>query len=121
MAVMVGITVGAIIVSAFTTPKQIVKTEGSQFITNNDSGDWVTIRKDVAYCKVDGNGNGSCVGYGDVRVDDKYFQVQIHASNGGWYDLTEYTYIKGYNMRFWYDAKKEYYYVNITIPSSYYK
>lgn len=111
MAVLVGMTAGAMMLSAFTTPKQDAKTEYSQ-IKMNDS--WKKFREGVAYCDGD---KGTCVGTGDVWVNTDTYQVQFR-KNGNKYDLTEYTGKDGYNMRFWDGGAEKYYYVNIYIPAA---
>lgn len=102
--------VGALALSAFTTPKQMEKAEYSQIGANND--EWTIIRENVDYCAKDKEGNWSCLGRGNVRANEK-LQMQIHGGSGNWYDLTLYDGEKGYNMRFWHGGKKIYCYVYI--------
>ena len=94
MAVLVGMMTGAMMLSAFTTPKQDVKAESSQ-IQMNDSP-WKKVRESVAYCDGD---TDQCVGYGNVWFNTDTYQVQIRFDKYE-YDLTDYKYlfrIKGQN------------------------
>lgn len=112
MVVLVGMTAGAMTLSAFTTPKQEAKTECSQNKMNADN--WKLFREGVAYCDGD---TGTCVGTGDVWVNTETYQIRFRKSATN-YDLTEYTGKDGYNMRFWDGGAKKYYYVYIYIPAA---
>ena len=113
LAVLVGMTAGAMMLSAFTTSKQDAKTECSQIQMNDDN--WKLFREKVAYCDGD---KDVCVGQGDVWVNTDTYQAQIRLSTGYCLDLTDYTGKEGYNMRFWHTGDKKYYYVYINIPAS---
>ena len=115
MAVLIGMTVGAMTLSAFTTPKQDSRTEYSPTKMNDDN--WKKFREGVAYCDGD---KGTCMGTGDVWVNTETYQVQFR-KGGKKYDLTEYTGKDGYNMRFWDGGDSKYYYVNIYIPAAAFK
>lgn len=116
MAVLVGMMTGAMMLSAFTTPKQDVKAESSQIQMNDDP--WQLYRENVAYCNGD---TDRCMGSGDVWVNTDTSQAKIALSKkntppkGGGYDLTEYTRKEGYNYRFWHTGDNKYYYVYINI------
>lgn len=115
MAVLLGITAGAIMLSAFTTPKQIKKTECSQFKMNSG---WKCYRENVPYC----DGESSCAGYGEVWINNDTYQVAFKVQSGSVldhntkYDLASSTALKGYNMRFY--ASNKYWYVNLYIPDA---
>lgn len=112
IAVLVGMTAGAILLSAFTTPKQDAKTECSQIQMNDD---WMLYREGVAYCDGD---TDQCVGQGNIYVNSNTYQARIrvyYQSNYYYYDLTDYTKKEGYNMRFWDSERSTYYYVYINI------
>lgn len=110
MAVLVGMMTGAMMLSAFTTPKQDVKAESSQIQMNDDP--WQLYRENVAYCDGD---TDQCKGKGDVYVNTDTFQIQIRLGVYGTYDLTEYTGKAGYNYRFWHSGVKCYYYVYLNV------
>ena len=109
MAVLVGMMTGAMMLSAFTTPKQDVKAESSQIQMNDDP--WQLYRENVAYCNGD---TDRCMGSGDVYVNTDTHQIQFRIGTAK-YDLTEYTGKAGYNYRFWHDMKVCYYYVYLNV------
>ncbi len=118
MTVLVGIVAGAIVVSAFSTPTQVVKTEFSQFKTNSG---WKCYRENVPYC----DSESSCAGYGKVWINNDTYQVAFEVDKGSaggsntkW-DLASSTALKGYNMRFY--ANNKYWYVNLYIPDAAWK
>ena len=111
-AVLIGMMVGAMMLSAFTTPKQDAKAECSKI----ENDDWVKMREGVAYCDGD---NGTCLGTGDIYVNEDTYQVRIQIKtpssySGNKYDLTDYTGKDGYNMRFWHSGLKKYCYVMVS-------
>ena len=111
MAVLVGMMTGAMMLSAFTTPKQDVKAESSQIQMNDDP--WQLYRENVAYCDGD---TDQCIGKGNVYVNTDTYQIQIQLwDNRKKYDLTEYTGKAGYNYRFWHSGVKCYYYVYLNV------
>ena len=112
-ALLVVMSAGAMMLSSFTTPKQDSKAESSQ-IQMNDSP-WKVFRENVPYCDGD---NDVCKGKGKVWVNTDTYQVAFEPDCCARTDLSEYTYKKGYNMRFWADWNKCYYYVNIYIPAA---
>ena len=101
--------VGAMTLSAFTSTKQ----NASQI--ENGADYWKVFREKVPYCDAD---KDICMGYGKVWVNTDTYQVAFEPECCKRTDLSEYTEKKGYNMRFWLDSKKTYYYVNIYIPRS---
>lgn len=115
-AVLLGMMAGAMMLSAFTTPKQDAKAECSQ----SEMGDpWKLMREGVAFCDGD---NGTCLGTGDIYVNEDTYQVRITiksypGSNSCYnktYDLTDYTGKDGYNMRFWCGCTSKYCYVMVS-------
>lgn len=104
MVVLAVIATGAMMLSAFTTPKQ----DCSQ-VEMNDG--WKLFRENVPYCDGD---KGTCLGTGDVWVNTETSQVQIRIYATGTYDLVEYRGKDGYNMRFWHGKKNMYCYVMIS-------
>lgn len=113
MAVLVGMMTGAMMLSAFTTPKQDVKAESSQIQMNDDP--WQLYRENVAYCDGD---TDRCMGSGNVYVNTDTHQIRFRMWDGRkyyLYDLTEYTGKAGYNYRFWADGKECYYYVYLNV------
>lgn len=116
MAVLVGMTAGAMMLSSFATPKQDASPESSQLQMNDDA--WKLVRSDVAYCDGD---TDQCKGTGDVWVNTDTHQAKIQLDirltpkSGGGYDLTKYTGKQGYNYRFWHSEKNCYYYVYINL------
>ncbi len=116
MAVLIGMTAGTMMLSAFTTPKQDAQSECSQIKMNDDN--WKVFREKVAYCDAD---TDMCKGYGTVYVNTDTYQVAIRPAGYNYpykVDLGEYTGKEGYNMRFWHEGDKKYYYVNIYIPAA---
>ena len=117
IAVLVGMTAGSMMLSAFTTPKQDAKTNCSQIQMNDDN--WKLFREQVPYCDAD---KGTCKGYGEVWINTDTYQVVFKTcSSCKMRDLSEYTGKDGYNMRFWHDSDSKYYYVNIYIPAAAFK
>lgn len=111
IAVLVGMTAGAMMLSAFTSPKQDAKTECSQIQMNDD---WKVFRENVAYCNGD---TDMCEGRGKVWVNTDTYQVAFQPDVSSYkFDLTEYTKKDGYNMRFWWNDA--YHYVNVYIPAA---
>ncbi len=107
MSVLIGMMAGAMMLSAFTTPKQ----DCSQ-VEMNDG--WKLFRENVPYCDGD---KGTCEGYGYVYVNTDTYQVAFSLSRGSnKYDLSYYDKKDGYNMRFYYGGK--YYYISIYIPDA---
>lgn len=108
--------VGAMMLSAFATPKQDAKAESRQIQMNDDN--WKVFREKVAYCDAD---TDQCKGYGTVYVNTDTYQVAIRPQGYNYpykIDLGEYTAKEGYNMRFWHEGDRKYYYVNLFIPAA---
>ncbi len=117
MAVLVGMTTGAMMLSSFATSKQNAKAESSQVQMNDD---WKKAREGVAYCDGD---TGQCLGTGDVWVNLDTSQAVIKfrdRSGNHTFDLTEYTRKDGYNYRFWNTAMKPAQYCYVYINIGYY-
>ena len=110
VVLLIGIIASGMMFSSFTTPINEQNTSVTKNTTSDDN--WKKFREGVAYCDAD---KGTCVGTGDVWVNTETYQVQFR-KGGNCYDLTEYTGKDGYNMRFWDNYKKCYYYVYIYIP-----
>lgn len=97
------------VLSSFVAPNQ-----ECSLTEMNDNNNWKLFRENVPYC--DG-ANDVCEGYGYVWVNTETYQIAFSVQKSGTkFDLSEYTDIKGYNMRFWMNYK--YHYVNIFIPKS---
>lgn len=113
MAMLVIMAAGAMMLSAFATPKQDAKAESSQIQMNDD--DWMLYRESVAYCDGD---TDQCMGHGHVYVNSNTYQVRIRVHydmNDHDFDLTEYTRKEGYNYRFWHNKDRKYYYVYLNV------
>lgn len=113
---LVVISAGAMMLSSFATPKQDVKAESSQIQMSDDN--WKLFREKVAYCDAD---TDQCKGYGTVYVNTDTYQVAITPQGYNYpykVDLGEYTAKEGYNMRFWHESDRKYYYVNLFIPAA---
>jgi hypothetical protein len=115
-AMLVVMSAGAMMLSSFTTPKQDSKAESSQIQMNDDN--WKVFRQNVAYCDAD---TDQCNGYGTVYLNTDTKQLAITPQGYNYpykIDLGEYTAKEGYNMRFWYEGDRKYYYVNLFIPAA---
>ena len=111
LVIFVSMLTSIVVFSSFVVPKQ----ERSK-IEMNANDKWKLFREKVPYCDV---GEKKCVGYGKVWVNTETYQIafQIDGQTTR-YDLSEYTGYDGYNMRFWYEYTKQYYYVSIYVPRS---
>lgn len=112
MAIAAGMMASVMMFSSFTTPKQ------SSLSIEMNANNWKLFREKVPYCDA---GKDVCAGYGYVWVNTETYQVAISLSinpSSVKYDLSEYSGKEGYNMRFWHESNKTYYYVNIYIPKS---
>ena len=104
----IGMVAGAMMLSAFTTPKQEANAKCS--VTENQ--EWQVLKYNVAFCSSD----SSCEGYGSICKNTRTGQLgfKISSMKGGdnvpdaYIDLTPSSALDGYNYRFYY---KGYHYV----------
>ena len=111
MVMLVVMAAGAMMLSAFTTPKQAVKVECS--VTEMNGENWVVARQNVPYCTEDDR----CAGYGTLWYNEDNGQFAFSkgsSSTNTKYALAYSTKVDGYNYRFWNSNDGCYYYINIT-------
>ena len=106
LAVMAG---SMVMLSAYTTPIQVAKSEASVKRMNADN--WELVRENVPYC--DGE-KDMCVGYGFVWHNTETEQYAFSKSRTSTkYNISFYSNKEGYNARFWSGSDSKYYYISI--------